>query len=194
MRSRSGYIIGTVVIVTGIFLMINYNGLVKKEEQVKLQWNEVQNAYQRRTDFIPNVVNIVKGQTSFEQTTLVQVTEARAKASAVTVSANNLTAEGYNQQVTAQDGLAAATNRLLITVEKYPDLKGAAAFKGLQTQLEGTERRIKVARKDFNRSIQEYNSSVRSFPTKIVAGLFGFKAKDGFQSDTGANRAVEIKF
>ena len=194
MRSRSGYIIGTVVIVIGIFLMINYNGLVKKEEQVKLQWNEVQNAYQRRTDFIPNVVNIVKGQTSFEQTTLVQVTEARAKASAVTVSANNLTAEGYNQQVTAQDGLAAATNRLLITVEKYPDLKGAAAFKGLQTQLEGTERRIKVARKDFNRSIQEYNSSVRSFPTKIVAGLFGFKAKDGFQSDTGANRAVEIKF
>ena len=194
MRSRSGYIIGTVVIVTGIFLMINYNGLVKKEEQVKLQWNEVQNAYQRRTDFIPNVVNIVKGQTSFEQTTLVQVTEARAKASAVTVSANNLTAEGYNQQVTAQDGLAAATNRLLITVEKYPDLKGAAAFKGLQTQLEGTERRIKVARKDFNRSIQEYNSSVRSFPTKIVAGLFGFKAKDGFQSDAGANRAVEIKF
>ena len=194
MRSRSGYIIGTVVIVIGIFLMINYNGLVKKEEQVKLQWNEVQNAYQRRTDFIPNVVNIVKGQTSFEQTTLVQVTEARAKASAVTVSANNLTADGYNQQVTAQDGLAAATNRLLITVEKYPDLKGAAAFKGLQTQLEGTERRIKVARKDFNRSIQEYNSSVRSFPTKIVAGLFGFKAKDGFQSDTGANRAVEIKF
>ena len=194
MRSRSGYIIGAVVIVIGIFLMINYNGLVKKEEQVKLQWNEVQNAYQRRTDFIPNVVNIVKGQTSFEQTTLVQVTEARAKASAVTVSANNLTADGYNQQVAAQDGLAAATNRLLITVEKYPDLKGAAAFRGLQTQLEGTERRIKVARKDFNRSIQEYNSSVRSFPTKIVAGLFGFKAKDGFQSDAGANRAVEIKF
>ena len=194
MRSRSGYIIGAVVIVIGIFLMINYNGLVKKEEQVKLQWNEVQNAYQRRTDFIPNVVNIVKGQTSFEQTTLVQVTEARAKASAVTVSANNLTAEGYNQQVAAQDGLAAATNRLLITVEKYPDLKGAAAFRGLQTQLEGTERRIKIARKDFNKSIQEYNSSVRSFPTKIVAGLFGFKAKDGFQSDAGANRAVEIKF
>ena len=194
MRSRSGYIIGAVTIVIGIFLITNYNGLVKKEEQVKLQWNEVQNSYQRRTDFIPNVVNIVKGQTSFEQTTLVQVTEARAKASAVTVSANNLTADGYNQQIAAQDGLAAATNRLLITVEKYPDLKGAAAFRGLQTQLEGTERRIKVARKDFNRSIQEYNSTVRSFPTTIVAGLFGFKAKDGFQSDAGANRAVEIKF
>ena len=194
MRSRSGYIIGAVVIIIGIFFIINYNGLVKKEEQVKLQWNEVQNAYQRRTDFIPNVVNIVKGQTNFEQTTLVQVTEARARASAVTVSANNLTAESYNQQVAAQDGLAAATNRLLITVEKYPDLKGAAAFRGLQTQLEGTERRIKVARKDFNGAIQDYNSTVRSFPTKIVAGIFGFKAKDGFQSDAGANRAVEIKF
>lgn len=194
MRSRSGYIIGAIVIIVGIFFIINYNGLVKKEEQVKLQWNEVQNVYQRRSDFIPNIVNIVKGQTDFERTTLVQVTEARAKASAVTVSANNLTAESYNLQNAAQDGLAAATNRLLITVEKYPDLKGAAAFKGLQTQLEGTERRIKVARKDFNVAIQDYNSSVRSFPTKIVAGLFGFKAKDGFQSDAGANKAVEIKF
>lgn len=193
-KSRSGYIIGAIVIILGIFLISNYNGLVKKEEQVKLQWNEVQNAYQRRSDFIPNIVNIVKGQTNFEQTTLVQVTEARAKASAVTVSANNLNADNYNQQIAAQDGLAAATNRLLVTVEKYPDLKGAAAFKGLQTQLEGTERRIKVARKDFNTSIQEYNSSVRSFPTKVVAGLFGFKAKEGFQSDAGANRAVEIKF
>lgn len=193
-KSRSGYIIGAIVIILGIFLISNYNGLVKKEEQVKLQWNEVQNAYQRRSDFIPNIVNIVKGQTNFEQTTLVQVTEARAKASAVTVSANNLNADNYKQQIAAQDGLAAATNRLLVTVEKYPDLKGAAAFKGLQTQLEGTERRIKVARKDFNTSIQEYNSSVRSFPTKVVAGLFGFKAKEGFQSDAGANRAVEIKF
>ena len=194
MRSRSGYIIGAVVIIIGIFFIINYNGLVKKEEQVKLQWNEVQNVYQRRSDFIPNIVNIVKGQTDFERTTLVQVTDARAKASAVIVSANNLTAENYNRQIAAQDGLAVATNRLLITVEKYPDLKGAAAFKGLQTQLEGTERRIKVARKDFNTAIQDYNSSVRSFPTKIVAGLLGFKAKDGFQSDAGANKAVEIKF
>ncbi len=193
-RSRSGYIIGAIVVIIGIFLIINYNGLVKKEEQVKLQWNEVQNAYQRRADFIPNVVNIVKGQTNFEQTTLVQVTEARAKASAVTVSANNLTAENYNQQIAAQDGLAAATNKLLITVEKYPDLKGAAAFKGLQTQLEGTERRIKVARKDFNEAIQDYNSSVRGFPTKVVAGLFGFKPREGFQSDAGANKAIEIKF
>lgn len=190
----SGYIIGGILILLGIFLMVTYNSLVKKEEQVKLQWNEVQNSYQRRIDFIPNVVNVVKGQADFEQTTLQQLTEARAKAAAVTVSGNELTADKFNQQTAAQDGLAVATNKLLITVEKYPELKGAAAFKGLQTQLEGTERRIKVARKDFNVAIADYNSSVRSFPTKVVAGLFGFKPRQGFESAAGADKNVEIKF
>jgi LemA protein len=190
----SGYIIGGIVILLGIFLMVTYNSLVKKEELVKLQWNEVQNAYQRRIDFIPNVVNVVKGQADFEQTTLQQLTEARAKASSVNVSSNEISAGQFKQQTDAQDGLAAATNRLLITVEKYPQLQGAAAFKGLQTQLEGTERRIKVARKDFNVAIADYNSSVRSFPTKIVAGVFGFKPREGFQADAGADRSVEIKF
>lgn len=190
----SGYIIGAIIIIIGLFLMVNYNLLVKKEELVKLQWNEVQNSYQRRMDFIPNVVNTVKGQANFEQNTLLQVTEARAKASAVNIVGNEVNADKFNQQAVAQDGLAAATNRLLITVEKYPDLKGAAAFRGLQTQLEGTERRIKVARKDFNAAIADYNQSVRGFPTKIVAALLGFKAKDGFQSDAGANKSVEIKF
>ena len=190
----SGYIIGGILILLGIFLMVTYNSLVKKEEQVKLQWNEVQNSYQRRIDFIPNVVNVVKGQADFEQTTLQQLTEARAKAAAVTVSGNELTADKFNQQTAAQDGLAVATNKLLITVEKYPELKGAVAFKGLQTQLEGTERRIKVARKDFNIAIADYNSSVRSFPTNVVAGLFGFKPRQGFESDAGADKNVEIKF
>ena len=190
----SGYIIGAILVIIGLFLIVNYNSLVKKEELVKLQWNEVQNSYQRRMDFIPNVVNTVKGQANFEQNTLVQVTEARAKAGSVTIVGNEINADKFNQQATAQDGLAAATNKLLITVEKYPDLKGAAAFKGLQTQLEGTERRIKVARKDFNAAIADYNQSVRGFPTKIVAALLGFKAKDGFQSDAGANKSVEIKF
>jgi LemA protein len=125
---------------------------------------------------------------------LQQLTEARAKAASVTVSGIELTPDKFNQQTAAQDGLAAATNRLLITVEKYPELKGAAAFKGLQTQLEGTERRIKVARKDFNVAIADYNSSVRSFPTKVVAGIFGFKPKEGFESDAGADKNVEIKF
>ena len=193
-KRNSGYIIGGIVILLAVFFIVKYNGLVKKEEQVKLQWNEVQNAYQRRIDFIPNVVNVVKGQADFEKTTLEQLTEARAKATAVNVSGDELTADKFNQQSAAQDGLAAATNRLLITVEKYPELKGAAAFKGLQTQLEGTERRIKIARKDFNVAIADYNSSVRSFPTKVVAGIFGFKPREGFQSDAGADKSVEIKF
>ncbi len=174
--------------------MVTFNSLVNKEEKVKLQWNEVQNSYQRRIDFIPNVVNVVKGQADFEQTTLIKITEARAKATSVNISPGDVSAEKYNQQVAAQDELATATNRLVIAVEKYPALKGTAAFEGLQTQLEGTERRIKIARKDFNGAIAGYNSSVKSFPTKIVARVFGFQPKEGFQSGTGADKSVEIKF
>ena len=193
-KRYSGYIVGGILILLALWVMVTYNGLVNKEEKVKLQWNEVQNAYQRRTDFIPNVVNVVKGQADFEQTTLVKVTEARSKALSVNVSSGGISAENYNQQLAAQNELANATNRLVIAVEKYPELKGTAAFEGLQTQLEGTERRIKVARKDFNESIAAYNSSVKSFPTKIIAGIFGFHPKDGFQADVGADKSVEIKF
>lgn len=193
-KRYSGYIVGGIIILLGLYVMVTFNGLVKKEEKVKLQWNEVQNAYQRRTDFIPNVVNIVKGQADFEQTTMVQVTEARAKAQSINISANEITADKYKELAAAQDELAKAANRLVISVEKYPELKGTAAFEGLQTQLEGTERRIKIARKDFNVAIADYNSSVKSFPTKIVAGILGFKPREGFQSDAGADKAVEIKF
>ena len=190
----TGYIIGGIFLLLLIYGVITFNSLVQQEEKVKLQWNEVQNAYQRRLDFIPNVVNIVKGQAGFEQETLVKITEARAKASSVTISSGDLSAEKYNQQIAAQNELANATNRLVIAVEKYPELKGTAAFEGLQTQLEGTERRIKIARKDFNAAIAGYNSSVKSFPTKLVAGIFGFQPKEGFQSDAGAEKVVEIKF
>lgn len=190
----TGFIIGGVFLLLVIYGVITFNSLVQQEEKVKLQWNEVQNAYQRRLDFIPNVVNIVKGQAGFEQETLVKITEARAKASSVTISSGDLSAEKYNQQIAAQNELATATNRLVIAVEKYPELKGTAAFEGLQTQLEGTERRIKIARKDFNAAIAGYNSSVKSFPTKLIAGIFGFQSKEGFQSDAGAEKVVEIKF
>ena len=190
----TGFIIGGIFLLLVIYGVITFNSLVQQEEKVKLQWNEVQNAYQRRLDFIPNVVNIVKGQAGFEQETLVKITEARAKASSVTISSGDLSAEKYNQQIAAQNELATATNRLVIAVEKYPELKGTAAFEGLQTQLEGTERRIKIARKDFNAAIAGYNSSVKSFPTKLVAGIFGFLPKEGFQSDAGAEKVVEIKF
>ena len=189
-----GFIIGGIFLLLVIYAVITFNSLVQQEEKVKLQWNEVQNAYQRRLDFIPNVVNIVKGQAGFEKETLVKITEARAKASSVTISSGDLSAEKYNQQIAAQNELATATNRLVIAVEKYPELKGTAAFEGLQTQLEGTERRIKIARKDFNGAIAGYNSSVKGFPTKLVAGIFGFQPKEGFQSDAGAEKVVEIKF
>lgn len=189
---KTAYIIGGLIVILAIYFITTYNGLVKKDEHVKLQWNEVQNTYQRRLDLIPNLVNVVKGGAEYEQGTLQQVTEARAKAASINVS--EISAEGYNQQSAAQDQLASAANRLMITVEKYPDLKGTRAFADLQVQLVGTERRIKVARKNFNSSIAQYNSSVKSFPTRIVAGVFGFAPMHGFQSDTGADKSVEIKF
>ena len=188
------YIIGGILLLLIAYTVSTYNGLVKKEEKVKLQWNEVQSAYQRRIDLIPNLVNVVKGQADFEQSTLTQLAEARAKATSVSASADEITADKFNQQTQAQNELATAATRFMITVEKYPQLKGAEAFAGLQVQLEGTERRIKFARKDFNTAVAEYNSSVRGFPTKMVAGVLGFQAREGFQSDAGADKSIELKF
>lgn len=188
------YIIGGILVVLAIWCITTYNGLVKKQEDVKKQWNEVQNAYQRRLDLIPNLVNVVKGAADFEQTTLQKIAEARAKAASINLTGADVNADKFNEQTNAQDELAIAANNLVITIEKYPTLKGTAAFAGLQTQLEGTERRIKFSRKDFNASVATYNNSVRSFPTKIVAGMFGFKAKEGFQADAGSDKSIEIKF
>lgn len=193
-RSYTGYIIGGALVLVAFYMISTYNSLVGKQENMKKQWNEVQNAYQRRIDLIPNIVNVVKGQADFEQSTLIKVTEARAKVSSLNLPAGNISAESYNQQAAAQDELANAANRLIIAVEKYPELKGTQAFEGLQVQLEGTERRIKVARKDFNDAVAKYNSSVKSFPTKIVASLLGFHPREGFQAEAGADKSVEIKF
>lgn len=193
-KVKGSYIIAAVFVILAIYSIITYNKLVAKEELVKKQWNEVNSAYQRRTDLIPNLVNVVKGQADFEQTVLEQLTEARAKATSTNVSAGELSAGNYQKQTTAQNDLATAASRLLITVEKYPALKGTAAFAGLQTQLEGTERRIKVARKDFNAAIADYNSTVKSFPVNIVGALFGFKGRDGFGADAGAEKNIDVKF
>ena len=182
------YIIIALLAVMALFLVPTYNGLVKKDEQVKLQWNEVQNVYQRRLDLVPNLVQIVKGGADYEQTTLQKIAAARAAA------ASGVTSNAFDAQTKAQNEVATATNRLLINVENYPDLQGTRAFKDLQVQLEGTERRVKFARKDFNAAIATYNSSVRSFPTSIAAKLFGFASRDGFTSDAGAENAVEINF
>ncbi|HNU14385.1 MAG TPA: LemA family protein [Chitinophagaceae bacterium] len=175
------------------WIITSYNSLVKKQEKVKLQWSEVQNTYQRRLDLIPNLVNVVKGVSDFEQTTLEKITEARSRA-ITGLSNNELTAENYQQQSRLQDTLAAAANRLIIQIERYPALKGTAAYAGLQTQLEGTERRIRVARNDFNETVADYNKKVRGFPSNLVAGIFGFKRKEGFEAVSGTEKAIEIKF
>ena len=193
-KRYGGYIIAAILSILVLYAIVTYNGLVKKEELVKKQWNEVNSAYQRRIDLIPSLVNVVKGQADFEQTVLQQLTAARAKASSTTAGSGEISSDNFNKQAAAQNDLANAASRLLITVEKYPTLKGTEAFAGLQTQLEGTERRIKVARKDFNAAIADYNSTVKSFPVNIVGALFGFKAKEGFASDAGADKSTDIKF
>ena len=193
-KGYSGYIIGGILILLGIIVAVSFNGLVKKEIKVKQQWSEVQNAYQRRLDLIPTLVSTVQGGAKYEQTVLQEVIAARAKANYVNVKADDVNAQGYEAQSQAQNELAAASNKLLVVVEKYPELKGTKPFETLQTQLERTELRIKVARKDFNESIEAYNGSVRSFPTSLIASMFKFKSQNGFQSDAGANKATEIKF
>lgn len=191
-KRYTGYIVGAVLILLGIYVIVTYNSLVKKEEKVKQQWSEVQNTYQRRLDLVPNLVNVVKGVSEFEQTTLENIAAARSKA--ISGQTDDITADNYNKQQVLQDSLAAATNKLIVIIEKYPVLKGTTAYSGLQTQLEGTERRIKVARNDFNESVADYNTAVRGGSAMLVAKLFGFKLKEGFQSVTGSDKAVEIKF
>lgn len=188
----TGLIVGGIIVLLGIYLFTTYNSLVKKEEKVKKQWAEVQNTYQRRLDLVPNLVNIVKGVSEFESGTLEKIAEARAKA--IAGRSDVVSAENYQQQNALQDSLAAAANQLIIVVEKYPTLKGTAAYSGLQTQLVGTERRIKVARNDFNEAVADYNKTLRSAGTGFVGKLFGFKVKEGFQAESGTDKGVEIKF
>src|SRR6185503_3556779 len=164
-------IAGAILALLILYTVAVYNSLVKKDEKINQQWSEVQNTYQRRLDLIPNLVNVVKGVSDFEQETLRQIAEARAKALSGSSDAE-LTADNYKKQNDLQDSLAAAANRMIIVIEKYPTLKGTAAYTGLQVQLAGTERRIKFARNDFNEAVATYNKKVRGFPSNIVAGLF----------------------
>jgi len=192
-KKFSGLLVGgTILLFLIIWIITSYNSLVKKQEKIKQQWSEVQNTYQRRLDLIPNLVNVVKGVSDFEQSTLQQVVETRSRALAG-LSLNELNSANYQRQQQLQDSLAVSANRVIILIEKYPTLKGTAAYSGLQTQLEGTERRIKVARNDFNEAVAGYNKKVRSFPVNVISGLFGFKEKEGFEAVAGSDKAVEIK-
>jgi LemA protein len=168
--------------------------LVTQDETVANAWNKVQSDYQRRSDLIPNLVNTVKGEANFEQGTLTKVIEARASATQMKVDAKDLTPEKLQQFQASQGQLSQALGRLLVVSENYPNLKANEAFRGLQAQLEGTENRIKVARNDFNDAILAYNVKVPSFPMNIFSGMFGFKAKEGFKAEAGAEKAPEVKF
>lgn len=184
--------VAAIVLLLVIVFATTYNSLVNKDEKVRQQWSEVQNTYQRRLDLLPNLVNIVKGISGFEQGVLEEIANARAKALSGMTSGEPSATDVQNQ-VNLQDSVAAATNRVIAVIEKYPTLKGTDAYAGLQTQLEGTERRIKVARNDFNAAVADYNTAVRSSVTGLTAKLFGFKVKDGFAATAGS-QAVEIKF
>ena len=171
-----------------------YNNMVTQEESVSAQWAQVENVYQRRADLIPNLVETVKGYAAHEKEALVGVVEARAKATSTNINVDNLNAEAIQKFQAAQDGLSSALSRLMVVVEKYPDLKANQSFLELQAQLEGTENRISVERKKFNETAQAYNTYIKRFPNNFLASFFGFHEKDYFKAQEGAEKAPEVKF
>jgi len=171
-----------------------YNNLVSLDEGASGQWANVESAYQRRSDLIPNLVNTVKGYANFERETLEAVVNARAKATSVTVDPANLSPEKLAAFQQAQAGVGSALGRLLVTVEKYPDLKANQNFLELQSQLEGTENRINVERRRFNELVKTYNGTLRRFPNNLTAGMFGFETRAYFKSDSGAEKAPQVQF
>jgi len=203
MRNKTGLLIAgafvLVVLVLGLYVAGSYNGLVRLDQATEAQWAQVENTYQRRADLVPNLVETVKGASNFEKETLTAVTEARAKVGQVTSGAvqnvvNDPAAFERFQQ--AQDQLSSALSRLMVVVERYPDLKATQNFRDLQSQLEGTENRIAVERMRFNEAAQAFNTKRNSFPTVLVAGLFGerFQPKAYFKSQPGAEKAPAVKF
>ena len=171
-----------------------YNTMVEKDEQIAKQWAQVENQYQRRSDLIPNLVNTVKGYADFEKSTLTAVIEARSKATSVQVNANDLNPESIKKFQDAQGELTGALSRLLVSVERYPDLKANQNFLELQAQLEGTENRISVERKRFNDAVGDYNSYIRKFPRNLYAGSFDFEKKGYFEADKGTEKAPNVSF
>lgn len=183
-----------IVVIIALAMIPTYNSLVTKQEAVSTSWANVQTQYQRRADLIPNLVNTVKGYATHEQETFAQVTAARASATQMTVNANNLTPEALAEYNRAQGEVGSAIGRLLMIQENYPELKANQNFIELQSQLEGTENRINQARRDFNITAQEYNTSIRRFPRSIIASMFGFHAKPYFDSQPGSEVAPVVEF
>ena len=171
-----------------------YNTMVEQRETVHEKWSQVETQYQRRSDLIPNLVNTVKGAADFEKEALTGVIEARSKATQITINPDQLTAENLQNFQKAQGQVSSALSRLLVTVERYPDLKANQNFRDLQAQLEGTENRIAVARKNYNESVRSYNTSVQQFPRNLVAGMFNFEKMPYYEADEGAEKAPEVQF
>ncbi len=191
---KSTIIILAVVAIIAVWAVTGYNGLVKSDEHVSTAWSNVENQYQRRADLIPNLVNTVKGYAAHEKETLDAVTAARTRATQVTVDAENLTPEKLQEFQKAQGEVGAALGRLLAITEAYPDLKANENFRELQAQLEGTENRISVERRNFNEAARAYNTSIRVFPRNILAGMFGFEKRAYFEAEAGVEKAPEVKF
>ena len=184
----------TLVVIVIMWAVGAYNGMVTLDEGVQGKWADVETQYQRRADLIPNLVSTVKGYAAHESETLESVVKARSEASSVKVDPENLTPEKLADYQKAQSGVSSALGRLMVIVEKYPDLKANQNFMELQSQLEGTENRINVARRDFNEAAKNYNTVIRSFPKNIFAGMFGFEKKAYFEAEKGAETAPKVEF
>lgn len=193
-KNKTLWIIIAVVLVLFFWVRGVYNSMVTQDESVKTAWSQVENQYQRRLDLIPNLVNTVKGYASHERATLEGVINARANATKTTIDPTNLNEETMKQFQAAQGELSSDLSRLMVVVERYPDLKANQNFMELQAQLEGTENRISVERKRFNEVAQNYNTNIRSFPTNILAGMFGFQPKAYFAAESGAEKAPTVEF
>ncbi len=186
--------IAALVLILLVWGCSGQRALVKADEQVANDWNDVQAAYQNRADLVPNLVNTVKGAADFEKSTLTAVIEARAKATSINLTADQLTPENMQKFQDAQTQMTGALKSLLVTVEKYPDLKANQNFLDLQHKLDGIEGDIRNARMKFNKSVNTYNVKVRSFPNNVLAGMFGFSKKEGFKADEGAEKAPTVQF
>lgn len=187
-------VIGVLILIMIGGTLTTYNGLIAKDEAVATAWGNIQSQYQRRADLIPNLVSTVKGYAKHESETLENVLAARAKATQVTINADNLTPEKLKQYQAAQGELSQALGRLMAVSENYPNLKANENFSELQAQLEGTENRINESRQIYNSAVQTYNVSVRRFPANIVAGMFGFDKKNQFEAEAGAEKAPKVEF
>jgi LemA protein len=177
-----------------LFAMKVYNSTIRLDETVNEAWGQVESSYQRRNDLIGNLVKTVQGAADFEKGTLESVIKARAQATAVTIDPSNITPEQLQEFNKAQGNVSSALSRLLVTVERYPELKANQNFLELQSQLEGTENRIMVARNRFNMAVKPYNEHIRKFPNNLLAGLFGFDKRAYFESDEGSEKAPDVEF